>query len=69
MKPAEKVVELNDGQRLEYDYLVITTGPKLAFDEVPGLGPEVHTQSVCTLSHAERPTPPTRSFSSTPGRW
>src|SRR3990167_9531145 len=28
-------LELADGQRLAYDYLVITTGPKLAFDEVP----------------------------------
>ena len=33
---------------------MITTGPKLAFDEIPGTGPENgHTQSVCTLGHAE----------------
>lgn len=45
---------LADGQNVKYDYLVITTGPKLAFDEVPGLGPvNGHTQSVCTLGHAE----------------
>ena len=33
---AANALELQDGTRLEYDYLVITTGPKLAFDEVPG---------------------------------
>jgi sulfide:quinone oxidoreductase len=27
---------LANGQTLAYDYLVITTGPKLSFDEVPG---------------------------------
>lgn len=35
-----------------YDRLVVATGPQLAFDRVPGLGPEAHTQSVCTLAHA-----------------
>jgi sulfide:quinone oxidoreductase len=39
---------------VEYDYLVITTGPKLAFDEVPGSGPAGHTVSVCTVDHAEK---------------
>jgi sulfide:quinone oxidoreductase len=29
-------LDLNDGSRLDYDYLVITTGLKLSFDEVPG---------------------------------
>ncbi|MGB5104842.1 MAG: FAD/NAD(P)-binding oxidoreductase [Steroidobacteraceae bacterium] len=43
---------LADGTQLAYDYLVITTGPKLAFEEVPGLGPNGHTQSVCTQGHA-----------------
>jgi len=27
---------LVDGDTLDYDYLVITSGPKLSFDEVPG---------------------------------
>ena len=47
-------LELADGQGVEYDYLVITTGPRLAFEEVPGSGPEGHTLSVCTLDHAEK---------------
>jgi sulfide:quinone oxidoreductase len=45
---------LDGGDTLAYDYLVITTGPKLSFDEVPGAGPHGgHTQSVCTVDHAE----------------
>ena len=39
MHPAENRIELDDGSSIAYDYLVIATGPKLAFDEVPGLGP------------------------------
>jgi len=52
--PANKLV-LKDGQEVSYDYLVITTGPRLAFDEVPGTGPvDGYTQSVCTVDHAEK---------------
>jgi sulfide:quinone oxidoreductase len=50
--PKENRIELENGESLAYDYLVIATGPKLAFDEVPGLGPEGHTQSVCHVDHA-----------------
>ena len=52
--PAANRVTLDNGQALDYDYLVITTGPKLSFDEVPGAGPHGgHTHSVCTVGHAE----------------
>ncbi|MBU3992882.1 MAG: FAD-dependent oxidoreductase, partial [Alphaproteobacteria bacterium] len=50
--PAENRVELSDGTSLSYDYLVIATGPELAFDEIEGLGPEGFTQSICQTSHA-----------------
>lgn len=51
--PDENQLQLNDGSRLDYDYLVIATGPKLAFEEVPGLGPNGgYTQSVCKTGHA-----------------
>jgi sulfide:quinone oxidoreductase len=44
---------LQGGDTLDYDYLVITTGPKLSFDEVPGSGPHGgNTHSVCTVDHA-----------------
>lgn len=47
-----RILTLADQRTLAYDYLVITTGPKLAFEEVPGLGPDGHTQSICTQEHA-----------------
>ncbi len=50
--PAENRLELNDGSSLAYDYLIIATGPKLAFEEVEGLGPQGHTQSICHVDHA-----------------
>ena len=50
--PAEKRMTLSDGADLAYDYLVIATGPELAFDEIPGFGPEAATQSVCHIDHA-----------------
>ncbi|WP_374282489.1 NAD(P)/FAD-dependent oxidoreductase [Novosphingobium sp.] len=50
--PAENRIELNDGSSVSYDYLVIATGPDLAFDEVAGLGPKGFTQSVCRTDHA-----------------
>jgi sulfide:quinone oxidoreductase len=52
--PATNSLRVATGQVLPYDYLVVATGPKLAFDEVPGLGPEAFTQSVCTQEHAAR---------------
>lgn len=51
--PTENRVELNDGRSLAYDYLVIATGPELAFDEIEGLGPQGFTQSICQIGHAE----------------
>ena len=52
--PQANRLTLDGGETLDYDYLVITTGPKLSFDEVPGAGPHGgHTHSVCTVPHAE----------------
>ncbi|MEQ9210650.1 MAG: FAD-dependent oxidoreductase [Pseudomonadales bacterium] len=60
-------VELGDGQTLDYDYLVLATGPRLAFDEVPGLGPKGHTQSVCHIDHAESAWQAWEEFVKNPG--
>jgi len=53
--PEHNRIELADGESVDYDYLVIATGPALAFDEIPGLGPHGgHTQSVCKTDHARQ---------------
>jgi len=60
-------IELADGRRVDYDYLIIATGPKLSFDEVPGAGPEGHTQSICTIDHAEKTWADYQAFVQDPG--
>jgi len=50
----QRVITLADEKAVSYDYLVIATGPKLAFEEVAGLGPEGHSVSICTTPHAMR---------------
>lgn len=60
-------LELADGESIEYDYLVIATGPKLAFDEVPGAGPGGHTHSICTTEHAEKAWADYQKFLAEPG--
>ena len=54
LHPEENRIALVDGQSVSYDYLVIATGPELAFDEIEGFGPHGgYTQSVCHIDHAE----------------
>ncbi len=51
--PAGHTVTTSSGEELSYDRLFIGTGPRLAFEKVPGLGPHGgFTQSVCNLDHA-----------------
>ncbi|MDD3884146.1 MAG: FAD/NAD(P)-binding oxidoreductase [Gallionella sp.] len=65
--PGENRLELNDGQSVSYDYLVIATGPKLAFEEVEGLGPGGHTHSICHVDHAMKSHEEWESFCKNPG--
>ena len=58
---------LADGRKVDYDNLVITTGPKLAFDEIPGLGPDGHSESICTQAHAEHAWDKYQQFLRKPG--
>lgn len=52
LNPQANEIVLKDGRTIAYDYLVVATGPDLAFDEIEGLGPQGHTQSICTTRHA-----------------
>ncbi len=58
---------LANGETVKYDFLVIATGPKLAFDEIPGAGPEHFTHSVCTVDHAEKTWAAYEQFVKEPG--
>ena len=56
------------GKRIPYDYLLICTGPKLAFDDVAGTGPDGgHTQSICTTPHAQQAWLAYQKFLEAPG--
>jgi sulfide:quinone oxidoreductase len=59
---------LADGTTLKYDYLVIATGPRLAFEEVEGAGPNGgNTHSICTVDHAEKSYQDYLEFLENPG--
>jgi sulfide:quinone oxidoreductase len=65
--PAENRIALRDGTSIGYDYLVIATGPELAFDEIPGLGPDAETNSICHVAHAERTNVNFEELAKSPG--
>jgi sulfide:quinone oxidoreductase len=64
---AASTLVLDDGREVAYDYLVIATGPRLAFDEVPGLGPDGFTQSVCSQDHSAQAWDRYQQFVKNPG--
>ncbi|MFA5627917.1 MAG: FAD/NAD(P)-binding oxidoreductase [Thiohalomonadaceae bacterium] len=67
-KPDENSLVVEDSSTVQYDFLVIATGPKLAFDEVEGLGPNGgYTHSVCTTAHAETAYEGWKEFVREPG--
>ena len=55
------------GTVVPYDYLVISTGPKLAFEEIEGFGPGKNTVSICTVDHAEKAHETYQNFIKEPG--
>lgn len=65
--PENNTVELKDGSQVKYDYLIVATGPKLAFEEIPGLGPAGHTRSICHIDHASEAGGAWHDFLSNPG--
>ena len=60
-------IELEEGDDISYDYLVIATGPDLAFDEIEGMGPEGFTQSICNVDHASGANEAWEKFCANPG--
>jgi sulfide:quinone oxidoreductase len=65
--PQDKRITLDDNSTIDYDYLVIATGPRLCFEEVEGAGPEHNTQSICAVDHAEKAYADYQEFLKDPG--
>jgi sulfide:quinone oxidoreductase len=64
---ASKVITSKD-RELPYDYLLISTGPYLSFEEIPGLGPEKgYTACTFTLDHAVKTRETWQKILETPG--
>ncbi len=55
LDPEVNNIKLSDGSEMDYDYLILATGPALAFDEIEGFGPKSqggNTVSVCSTHHS-----------------
>lgn len=50
LKPNSCQLKLEGGKIIDYDYLIVATGPRLAFETIPGL--KEAGASVCTTPHA-----------------
>jgi sulfide:quinone oxidoreductase len=68
VQPESHNLLLENEELLPYDFLVIASGPRLAFDEIPGLGPHGgFTQSVCKTDHASIMADKFEEFCANPG--
>ncbi len=63
-----RTVTTSGGEQIAYDGLLIATGPRLAFEKIPGLGPVGgYTQSICNLEHAQLAGEAWQRFLANPG--
>lgn len=68
VQPESHNLLLENDELVSYSYLVIASGPRLAFDEIPGLGPHGgYTQSVCKTDHASLMAEKFDEFCANPG--
>jgi len=58
---------LGDDSIINYDYLIVATGPKLDFEAIEGFGPEGYTESICSIDHAEKAFESWQKFVENPG--
>lgn len=66
--PEHNHITLEDGRVLSYDHLVIATGPRPAFEEIEGLGPEHHSHSIVSIDHAIKARDAWEAFVESPGQ-
>lgn len=67
VRPKENFVELKDGRVLHYDQLIIATGPKPAFEEIEGFGPDHYSHSIVHIDHAIKAREAWEHFVENPG--
>jgi NADH dehydrogenase FAD-containing subunit len=67
LEPKRNQLTLSDGKQLDYDYLILATGPRLAFEEIPGTGPQGHSMSICTTPHASHAADAVNKLVAKPG--
>lgn len=68
LDPYARRIAVASGETIDYDYVVIATGPGFAFDRIPGLGPHGgYTHSICSGSHALAARDAWRQFLENPG--
>ena len=68
VQPQSHSLLLENDEIVPYNYLVIASGPRLAFDEIPGLGPHGgYTHSVCKTDHATIMAEGFEAFCANPG--
>lgn len=66
--PERNQIRLSDGSGIDYDYLLLATGPQPAYDAIDGLGPEHgHTHSVIHVDEAVKAQAAYREFVRNPG--
>lgn len=66
--PAHNSIRLSDGRTVDYDHLIICTGPRLAFEEIEGFGRDMaFTQSICHVDHAVQAQQKWQEFVQNPG--
>ena len=67
LNPHSRQLSVGD-QVMDYDYAIIATGPELALDALPGLGPEGgYSQSICNPHHSELAREAWEKFLDDPG--
>lgn len=70
LDPEANKIKLSDGTEMDYDYLILATGPALAFDEIEGFGPKSqggNTVSVCSTPHSVEAYEEWEAFCKAPG--
>jgi sulfide:quinone oxidoreductase len=50
--PEQQQIKLEGDVTVDYDFLVIATGPRPAFEEIQGFGPSAHTRSIVQIGDA-----------------